>query len=65
MEDYSTELDCQDEFADWYFGYEEMDQTSEPLPKDELRLWQLFSELEPNLTTDELEELDRIADDVD
>ena len=65
MDEYSTELNCQDEFADWYFGNDEMNMEDDSIPQDELRLWQPYSELEPVLSTDELDELDRIADDVE
>ena len=65
MDDYCDEVNFQDEFADWYFADEEKDQTNDPTPDDESRLWLPFSDLEPNLTTEELDDLDRIADDVE
>ena len=65
MEDYCREVNFQDEFADWYFGDEEKDQTNDPSPDYESRLWLPFSDLEPNLTADELEELDLIADELE
>ena len=57
-------MNLHDDFADWYFGDDEKDQTDDP-QQDESGLWQPFSELEPCLPSEELDELDRIADDVE
>ena len=64
MDEYVDNLNFQDEFTDWYYGDEGEEETNE-MVEDESKLWQPYSELEPCLPSDELDELDRIADEVE